>query len=602
MKKQQLEYEESLSSLKKKLSHITKLDDENLKIHQLNVTLTAELEDYRTQTKRLLADLQQKDAMLAEKEAEVDQLRQHGGYHSSSSSDRDKMELDMLKQKCDAWREEAEKLAPLRDEIERLHTHASALEEEIKYLKADNEGLGKQLQSLTEQSERNRTETYQKAPPDYDNLRDRLVELQQVRVQLESELIPLREERAAVLMENTRLREGAQPDRYAKLKEDYDVLEGHCRQVQIALEEKKALVLQLQQQLSEATSSGSDQLQTIRERMERYRQERDEAKLQIKGLQQQYQRANGELLRVSETSDSNIKQLQNQLSQYDQEVNALKAKAQDLESRMRRYREERNQAQVANQAFQDEISMLSQTVQSLKDELQSKKEYLNSMENSILDSTDFPSHTQHTQSRGSSMSPSHHYETTSPTHEHQYSPDKYTSDDQFREDVGSPTGRSNSSQKSGSRKFSGRGQSVSSSTSSLASGGRESGKPKSQRHSSGHLAEVKTKEGTLTTYIQKPLVPLNAKEKPHVIIKHSEGDYEMGTLMYIGAINQKMMAGVHLDLRMPKSSNSGSSYPKSSDGTCVADGRRYFRCDLGYGVYVPVSKIYVEAHFESFTV
>jgi len=87
MKKQQLEYEESLSSLKKKLSHITKLDDENLKIHQLNVTLTAELEDYRTQTKRLLADLQQKDAMIAEKEAEVDQLRQQGGYHSSSSSD-----------------------------------------------------------------------------------------------------------------------------------------------------------------------------------------------------------------------------------------------------------------------------------------------------------------------------------------------------------------------------------------------------------------------------------------------------------------------------------------------------------------------------------
>ena len=52
----------------------------------------------------------------------------------------------MLKQKCDAWREEAEKLAPLRDEVGRLHTHASALEEEIKFLKANNEGLGKQLQ------------------------------------------------------------------------------------------------------------------------------------------------------------------------------------------------------------------------------------------------------------------------------------------------------------------------------------------------------------------------------------------------------------------------------------------------------------------------
>ena len=87
LKKQQLEYEEAISSLKKKISHTAKFVDENLKIHQLNVNLTAELEDYRTQTKRLLADLQQKDATLAEKEAEVDQLRQQGAYHSSSSSD-----------------------------------------------------------------------------------------------------------------------------------------------------------------------------------------------------------------------------------------------------------------------------------------------------------------------------------------------------------------------------------------------------------------------------------------------------------------------------------------------------------------------------------
>jgi len=68
--------------------------------------------------------------------------------------------------------------------------------------------------------------------------------------------------------------------------------------------------------------------------------------------------------------------------------------------------------------------------------------------------------------------PSHHCETTSPSHEQQCSPDTYASDDHFREDVGSPTGRSNSSQKRGNRKFQGRGQSVSSSTSSLASTGR----------------------------------------------------------------------------------------------------------------------------------
>ena len=119
-------------------------------------------------------------------------------------------------------------------------------------------------------------------------------------------------------------------------------------------------------------------------------------------------------------------------------------------------------------------------------------------------------------------------------------------------DVGSPTGRNNSTQKSGNGKFQGHGQSVSSSTSSLATTGRESGRPKSQRHSSRYsAAEVRTKYEIVTMYIQKPVVPLNAKDRPHVIIKRSDGSFEMGTLMYIGMINQKEMAGVHLDVRMP---------------------------------------------------
>ena len=87
LKKQQLEYEEALSSLKKKISNVSKLGDENLKIHQLNVNLTAELEDYQTQTKRLLADLRQKDSELAQRDAEIGQLREQRGYYSSSSSD-----------------------------------------------------------------------------------------------------------------------------------------------------------------------------------------------------------------------------------------------------------------------------------------------------------------------------------------------------------------------------------------------------------------------------------------------------------------------------------------------------------------------------------
>ena len=62
---------------------------------------------------------------------------------------------------------------------------------------------------------------------------------------------------------------------------------------------------------------------------------------------------------------------------------------------------------------------------------------------------------------------------------------------------------------------------------------------------------MRTKDGQVATYIQKPLMPLNPKEKPQVIIKRGDGDFETGILMYIGVINQKEMAGIQLDIRIP---------------------------------------------------
>ena len=61
MKKQQLEYAEALSSFKKKMTSAEKFTEKNLRLHQRNVSLTGELEDYRTQTKLLLEDLRQKE-------------------------------------------------------------------------------------------------------------------------------------------------------------------------------------------------------------------------------------------------------------------------------------------------------------------------------------------------------------------------------------------------------------------------------------------------------------------------------------------------------------------------------------------------------------
>ncbi len=69
MQKQQLEHAESINSIKKQIAQVDGRTTEKQRLHQLNTQLTGELEDYRTQTKRLLADLQQKDA-------EIQQLRQ----------------------------------------------------------------------------------------------------------------------------------------------------------------------------------------------------------------------------------------------------------------------------------------------------------------------------------------------------------------------------------------------------------------------------------------------------------------------------------------------------------------------------------------------
>ena len=124
---------------------------------------------------------------------------------------------------------------------------------------------------------------------------------------------------------------------------------------------------------------------------------------------------------------------------------------------------------------------------------------------------------------------------------------------QSREDVVPKAERSRKTQQGDNRHLWGGHRSHSSSSASLASSGGENRKQKSRSRSSGgyQLTNVRTKDGQMATYIQKPPMPLNLKEKPRVIIKRGEGDFETGTLMYIGTINQKEMAGIQLDIRMP---------------------------------------------------
>ena len=152
-------------------------------------------------------------------------------------------------------------------------------------------------------------------------------------------------------------------------------------------------------------------------------------------------------------------------------------------------------------------------------------------------------------SRVQTSHPINEDQTIFPTLE-QYSLHKYTTgDDQYREDVVPKAERSRKTQNGD---LWGGHWSNSSSSASLASTGGENRKQKSWSRSSGgyQLTNVRTKDGQITTYIQKPPMPLNPKEKP-VIVKRGEGDFETGTLMYIGMINQKEMAGIQLDIRIP---------------------------------------------------
>ena len=187
----------------------------------------------------------------------------------------------------------------------------SELEEQCERLRSDNDGLSRQLQRIVEESETKQAQIQQKGA-DYDVLMQRFTELQQICATLENELGPLREEREAIFRENAQLKESSQPEKYAKLKEEHALLLQQCEHYQTALENERAQVklqqqtnVQLQQTLNEAT--------------------------------------NPEQLQKQEAS----------------------SKLQEYETRMRRYREERDQARVSTRALEVQISRLQGTVNDL---------------------------------------------------------------------------------------------------------------------------------------------------------------------------------------------------------------------------------------------
>lgn len=65
-KRQQLVHAESFSEMKAKIEEATKMHDDYIKVSQTNISLAAELQDYKKQTRILLDEMQQKDEEIGE--------------------------------------------------------------------------------------------------------------------------------------------------------------------------------------------------------------------------------------------------------------------------------------------------------------------------------------------------------------------------------------------------------------------------------------------------------------------------------------------------------------------------------------------------------
>ena len=436
-----------------------------------------------------------------------------------------------MKQKCDAWRDEVEKLAPLKDRVAHLQEENARLEEEIAMAKEDNAGLGRQLQALS--GTHGRQGELERKAAEYDTLMERMTELQGVRAQLENELVPLREERAATLTENAQLREGSQPEKYAQLRSNYSSLSSRCIELQKSLTKESELSKkleeanrELQQQLHEATNERN--LQSIRERMERYRQERDQMKKQLQLAAEKYEKQAAEseetIADLQTALDNAAYSNQDPAEEWQQEIESLTQKVEDYDARMRRYREERNSTKIVNTALQQQVATLQSTI----DELQ-RSHMQSSYETAQFDSViGSASNTGEYSVNRSSTSPQENQRDV-------YSPDKY-SDGQSSH---SGDGRSSEPRK--------RVQQASSSSASGGKSQKNSSSSKAGKAGIVHEMSVKMRDGTVKMLVTKPTEKLNPRSRPAVVVKRSAGKYETGTLVYCDVLEGKETAGVVLE-------------------------------------------------------
>ncbi len=423
-----------------------------------------------------------------------------------------------MRQKCEGWREEVEKLF--------------SLEEEAKRLREENVELGQQLAQMVELGEKEKlaeeNESGQHA------FMEQLSALREVRVKNEEELLKLREERASILNENAALREGNDVQNYIALKKKFQEVSGDVR---LFRELNHELNLKLQ------IATDGAKLRPIQEKMDRYKKERDTARTELETLREEVAHlkkvchvASEELTSAMEENDTLRDRLLKKKT-YSEERYKSREKAKESEDRVRDQHHQQRLHHHHRHQHHHHTSAAANPA-----ELQHHD-----------DSDDELGRSDHIHVEGS----------TSPVREYRHaSPDQFSLTSEVRhKDATSPTpsledslspsplpgatpitAPVTSSSSRGKSRSSEAGHGISSRTDSFTKPGTQGG-----------LVEVKTKDGVVVKTVQKPPAPLNPKFKPRVVVKRSEG-YEAGILMYTGRLNDKEVAGVYSEIRQ-KSKN-----------------------------------------------
>jgi len=428
-----------------------------------------------------------------------------------------------MRQKCDGWKDEVERLLPLEEEAEQL--------------RKDNVELSQQLAQMVEEGERSKLQDQEGAGDGAgggagnDDLLDQLTALQERRVQHEEEISRLREERSTILTQNASLMEGSQPQNYASLQKRYKNLK---EQLKLFEEANKELNEKLQ------IATDDSKLRPIQDKMDRYKKERDLARTEQEALQHEKTLLNAEFQKATE-----------KLSSIEEDKSKVQERLIKSETRMRSYREERNIARDRVKELEEALQMEQQQQQKFQHHQQYHHHHAHlataaSFKNAteLQDTEDIDNPDELDQEHGQSFRRGYQ----------RSSPDQSSLQSEVRRNEMSPTPSEDSLSPSlagslapvsvvgaslkGKTRSSHSGHGSSRIDSTLGGSGEQGG-----------FVEVKTKEGVVTAMIQKPSVPLNPKFKPHVVIRRSDG-YVTGTLMYTGKLNDKdTVAGVYCDVR-----------------------------------------------------